>query len=205
MEFLLYLKRVLGDALGNLFVWVLGPIWGLVCDWYLSGELWAMPMVWVTIFWALNWIIGSGLALTKSAPLPGQPDERWQPRKSVRSIGKLCVWLIALGMAWGLRKSGITGGWLPAGTLDVAVLLTEFIYLLRNLGRLARYLGNDSQGNILAMVADTADEYLHTRTTTTATVDADKTIHVVEDKITTTTHTCPALEEWQAKQGDCKP
>jgi len=219
MDFVNYLKQAALGALSRFEIYILGPIWGWLHDRYLSGELMASPMVWVTIFWSLNWLIGSGLALTKPAPLPGQEDERWQPRKSFRSIGKLLVWLVALLMAWGLKKSGITGGFIPAGVLEVGVMVTEFAYLVRNLGRLATYLGNPRQGKILAFAADTMDELAgaRTRTHTEVTVSPDHTITVSEEKVTVPdpstaptptlpspecpaqVPTCPALNEWHEK------
>lgn len=215
MDFLTYLRQSIHAATGRFEIYILGPLWGWIHEQYLSGQLMASPIVWVTVFWTMNWLIGSFLALMKTMnPKPGEEAERWQPRKSLRSIGKLTVWLGALGMAWGLKKSGITGGWIPAGTLDVAVILTEFAYLVRNLGRLAKWMGNDQQGNILTLAADTVDEFAgaRTRTHTEVTVTTDKVITVSEEKVTTPTdtlvpsprvvirhdetHSCPALDEW---------
>ncbi len=165
--------KILHDIASRFELYVIGPIWGYLHKYYLSGLFWASPYVWISLFWAANWIIGTILALLSPPPLPGQVDERWRPRKSLQSVVKLLIWLCAFMVATGLQRSGIPGGWLPAGIITAAGVLTEGAYLLRNLGRIAKKFGNARQGEILGYVADTTEEFMdsriHKKTTITLT------------------------------------
>lgn len=164
-------------------VYLFGPIWGYAQRYYLGQYLWASPFVVVTIFWGANWIIGSAFALAQKAPLPNEPDLRWNPRKSLKSVMKLMVWMGALGGAALLKASHVTGGWVPAGVIELAVIITELAYLLRNLGRIARALGNNEQGAVLGLVADSTEEFMDSRINKKTTVVTETvTVETKEEK-----------------------
>jgi len=148
------LKQWMADATRHVEIYWLGPAWGYLHEYYLSGLLWASPYVWISLFWASNWVIGTILAVA---------DREWEGRKSLQSIVKLMIWLCAFMVATGLIRSGITGGWIPAGIITFAGMATEGSYLLRNLGRVAKRLGNTHQGEILGYVADTTEEFMDSR------------------------------------------
>lgn len=171
------LQQTLDDVAHRAELYIFGPAWGYAQRYYLGQYLWASPFVVVTLFWGFNWIVGTGFALAhRTPPLPGQPDLRFQPRKSLKSVFKLTIWSIALGAAALLKYSHITGAWVPAGVIELGVLMTELIYLLRNLGRIAKAFGNMEQSTVLGLVADSTEEFMdsrikkHTEVTMTETI-----------------------------------
>lgn len=166
MEVLDPIKKALTDMGRHFEALVLGPIWGYVHSFYLSDHFWASPYVWVSIFWLLNWMLGTVLAIHA---------REWTPRDSFRSVVKLMVWLLALGLASGLKKSGVSGGFVPAGVLEFGVVVTEFVYAVRNLGRFSALFGNQSQAEVLTYVADRADEFAGHKTSTRTTVTVTET------------------------------
>lgn len=168
-------RKALGDAGKHFEALVLGPIWGYIHAFHLSDNFWASPYVWVSVFWVLNWVLGTILAIR---------DREWTPRDSFRSVIKLIVWLTALGLASGLKKSGVTGGFIPAGVLEFGVVITEFVYALRNLGRFSAMFGNQNQAEVLTFVADKADEFAghRTNTRTTVTVTETQVTQPIENK-----------------------
>ena len=178
---MLRLREVVDGVLHRAETYVIGPIWGYAQRYYLGEFVWAGPAVIVSLFWLFNWIIGSALALAQKPPLPGEPDLRFQPEKSVKSIMKLIVWMGALAVALLLKVSHVAGAWIPAGIIELVVVVTEGIYLLRNLGRIAKALGNNEQSEVLTGVAQSAeafvDNQVHKKTTTvvtTATTNTEK-------------------------------
>lgn len=173
------LRETIDAVMHRAEVYIFGPIWGYAQRYYLGQYLWASPFVVVTIFWCANWIIGSAFALSQKAPLPGEPDLRWNPRKSLKSVMKLMVWVGALLVAALLKASHITGGFVPAGVIELVVIITEGAYLLRNLGRIARVLGNVEQGAVLGLVADSTEEFMGNHIN-------KKTTVVVTETLTTT-------------------
>lgn len=185
MSTLLHIKRFMMDALNNFSVWILGPIWGYFSNLWTSGQFWFAPWVWLTIFWTGTYVIGSGLAIIDK-------NDKWEPNKSFGAVMRLVIGLLCLGIAAGLRHTQVTGAWLPAGILDTAMVFTEFAYLTKNLGKISNLTGNQAQGEMLQMVSNAAEEYLHTKTTTTVSVvtsDVKESAPVVtvEEKIVTVT------------------
>ena len=166
MNILSSIKQALQDATNHMESWIVGPIWGYLHHFYLSGQFWASTYVWVTLFWSLNWVLGTGLAVA---------GREWAIRDSLRSLIKLLVWICALGIASGLRHSGVTGGWLPAGVIDTMAVFTEAAYLMRNLGRVTTKFGNQNQGEILTYAADRTDEFAGHKTQTRTTVTVTET------------------------------
>lgn len=183
---LLHIKRFILDAMGNFSVWILGPIWGYFSNLWTSGQFWFAPWVWLTIFWTGTYIIGSILAIIDK-------NDKWDPKKSFGAVMRLVIGLLCLGAAAGLRHTQVTGAWLPAGILDTAMVFTEFAYFTKNLGKISKLTGNHAQGEMLQMVSNAAEEYLHTKTTTTVSVmvpDAKESgppVVTVEEKIVTVT------------------
>lgn len=158
-------------------VWLFGSVWGAVQNYWASGAWWSSAYFWVTVFWFITWLMGTGRSIyftVRGDP----PEERFQPAKSTRSVVRLIIWLLALGVATGLQASKVPAGWLPAGVINSVVLFTQGAYMLRGLGRLATLSGNEDQGRVLSLVADKTDEYMgqQVRTHTTVTVTETKVI-----------------------------
>ncbi len=167
------LRQVIDDVTHRFEIYIIGSLWGYAQRYYVGDLVWASPFAIVTIFWSCNWIIGSAFAAAQKEPLPGQPDLRWDPKKSLKSLLKLLIWVVALGVSLLLQYSHVTGGWIPAGVIQLVVIVTEGAYLLRNLGRIAKAIGNTDQGNLLSAVADSTegfvDHQIHKKTTVTIT------------------------------------
>lgn len=171
------LQQTLDDVAHRAELYILGPIWGYAQRYYLGQYLWASPFVVVTLFWAFNWIVGTAFALSnRTPPLPGELDLRFQPRKSLKSVLKLTVWSLALGASALLKYSHITGAWVPAGVIELGVIMTELIYVLRNLGRIAKAFGNMEQSTVLGLVANTTEEFMDSRIHKKTSVTVTETI-----------------------------
>ena len=166
MEVAQSIKSLVTDAIKHVEAFVIGPIWGYLHTFYLSGQLWASLYIWVTIFWLVNWLIGTALALV---------DRVWTPKASAQSLVKLLVYMFALLLASGLKKTHVSGGWFPAGILEAMVAFTTFSYALRSLGRLSKRLGNSRQGEMLSLAADKTDEFMNQRINTRTVVTVTET------------------------------
>lgn len=120
----------LREHLESARVWIMAvivsPAWGWMrLHW--SGFWWSSPVVWISIFWAADWLLGSYRALTAGT---------FRPRRAAASVGKLMAWLAVLMVAWGLRDSTMLGGGLAASCLEAGVLLAEASSVLYHLGEL---------------------------------------------------------------------
>lgn len=129
----------LRDGLEQLRLWlvaaVLSPGWAWVTE-HWAGFWWSSPVVWVSIFWLLDLVLGSSRALYDGWSHPEDPTRGFRPRRCARSTLKLCAWLAVLMVAWGMRDSHMVGGILAASCLEAGVLLTEASSVLRHLGEL---------------------------------------------------------------------
>lgn len=176
------LRQVIDDVTHRFEIYIIGPLWGYAQRYYVGDLVWASPFAIVTIFWSCNWIIGSAFAAAQKEPLPGQPDLIWDPKESLKSLLKLLIWMGALGVSLLLQFSHITGGWIPAGVIQIVVIVTEAAYLLRNLGRIAKAIGNTDQGNLLSAVADSTegfvDHQIHKKTTVDG-LEVDASVSVI--------------------------
>lgn len=101
---------------------------GTIAGWY-NGSTFAHtpPVVWVSIFWAMDWVLGSGLAISR---------RQWSPRKAFFSIVKCLVYLAALAVAFGLRESHMLGAWAISGVIEAGILCAEGSSVMRNGARL---------------------------------------------------------------------
>lgn len=94
-----------------------------------TAEFWQSAILfWLCAFWALDWLLGSAIALRK---------RQWSARRGLYSCGKLVTWVVTLLVAFGLRQSlpGLPGQGL-ALLIEAAVLSTEGASVLRNLSLL---------------------------------------------------------------------
>ena len=119
-----------GDQVWNkglrIAVLTFGPVIAIL-DKHMSGLLSSSMFFWVTIFWALDWLLG-GIKAWRA--------KKWSARRGFYSVWKWVGWVIALTIAWGMRDSGVVGGGLIAGCIEAAVLFTEGASVLRNLADL---------------------------------------------------------------------
>lgn len=132
--------RYLLDHLDHLRSWavvaVVAPAWQWV-RMHWAGFWWSSPVVWIGVFWGLDWITGSINAIRDGLSHPEDPRRGWRVARAAWSVGKLLLWLCVLAVAWGLRDSGIWGGGLCASCLEAGVLLTEASSVIRNCARLS--------------------------------------------------------------------
>lgn len=184
---LISIKQLLSDIRSNVEIYLVGPIWALTNDWYSSGQIWASPYTWITIFWLSNLILGATLAIS---------NKEWEPGKFLKSVTKLMIWILALLAATGVRRACVPGGFFLAGVIEAAVIFTELSYLLRNLGRIAIKLGNTNQGNILSIVADRTEHFVD------SSVHAVSTSTIVGNTTTTTTDTTTTQNKPRCKGRD---
>ena len=131
---------------------------GILVGWYQRNAfVHTPPVVWVSVFWTMDWILGSILALYL---------RKWLPRKAFFSIVKWMVYVSALAVAFGLRESQILGGWAISGMIETAILCAEVSSVMRNGARL-------TNSKILHWFADSldhkVDELTHEKKPTPAT------------------------------------
>lgn len=127
------------DQLEQVRLWlcavVLAPAWAWITA-HWGGFWWSSPVVWICIFWLLDLCLGSARALHDGWTHPQDPTRGWRARRAAGSVGKLCMWLLVLMVAWGFRDSGIMGGKLAAACLEAGVILTEASSVLYHLGEI---------------------------------------------------------------------
>lgn len=134
------IMRYLLDHLDGLRRWwtaaLVLPFWEW-CRVHWAGFWWSSPFVWICLFWAADWCLGSARALHDGWSHPEQPERGWRAARAARSVLKLGVWLAVLGVAWGIRDSGIPYGTVPAGCLEAGVILTEAGSVVAHLAELS--------------------------------------------------------------------
>lgn len=116
------------EQFDHLRLWVvavfLAPGWQwVVVHW--SGFWWSSPLVWISIFWAADWVLGTARACYSGWAHPEDPTMGWRPARSARSVLKLLWYVGALMLAWGLRDSAGMGGVVAAACIETGILLTE--------------------------------------------------------------------------------
>lgn len=116
---------------------------------------WGSPVVqWVTVFWALDWVLGSLLAWR---------EHRYDPRRGLFSTVKWLIWMSALAVCWGFRHDGTPyDDWIPP-LLEVGILLTEGASVLRNGAVLQASLSGSKEPSILGRFAGFLDRDLKRR------------------------------------------
>lgn len=103
---------------------VLSPAWQwVVIHW--GGFWWSSSLVWISLFWAADWALGTARAIHSGWVHPDDPTRGWSPRRSAKSVLKLVWYILALMLAWGLRDSAGIGGQMAAACIETGVLLTE--------------------------------------------------------------------------------
>lgn len=106
------------------------------------------PVFWVSIFWAMDWVLGSCVAFKQN---------NWSPRRSFHGILKWLLWMAVLTVAWGIRDMGFLGCTLIGGMIEVAIMLTEGSSVMRNCAILSN---NPKAQLLLNKFADAADQKL---------------------------------------------
>lgn len=86
------------------------------------------PVFWVTIFWCLDWILGSWLAIRR---------RNWSPKRATYSIAKWLLWMFALAVAWGFRDANFLGASYLAAVMEAAIIMAEGSSVLRNAAELS--------------------------------------------------------------------
>jgi len=126
---------------------VLGALWGVLTHHFGSFPA-SNPVFWVSIFWAMDWILGSCVAIK---------THNWSPRRSFHGILKWLLWMAVLTVAWGIRDMGFLGCTMIGGMIEVAIMLTEGSSVMRNCAILSN---NPKAQRLLNKFADAADEKL---------------------------------------------
>jgi len=132
--------RYLSEHLEHLKRWahvaIIVPAWE--CLQANFAGFWASsPFVWICVFWAMDWVFGGVRAGLDGWRNPQDPSRGWSARRAARSLLKLLLWLTVLLIAYGIRKSGIPYGGVPAGCLEAGVILTEAGSVLGHLAELS--------------------------------------------------------------------
>ena len=126
---------------------VLGAAWALLSHHFGAFPA-SSPVFWVSIFWAMDWILGSCVALK---------THNWSPRRSFHGILKWLLWMAVLTVAWGIRDMGFLGCTMIGGMIEVAIMLTEGSSVMRNCAILSN---NPKAQRLLNKFADAADQKL---------------------------------------------
>lgn len=126
---------------------ILGAVWGVLTTHFGSFPA-SNPVFWVSIFWAMDWVLGSCVALKNS---------NWSPRRSFHGILKWLLWMAVLTVAWGIRDMGFLGCTLIGDMIEVAIMLTEGSSVMRNCAILSN---NPKAQRLLNKFADAADQKL---------------------------------------------
>ena len=114
---------------------LLAPSWEWV-QVHWGGFWWSSPLIWICLFWAADWVLGSARALHDGYTHPADPTRGWRARRAAQSVGKLAIWVAVLMVAWGLRDSAGTGGKVAASLFELGVLLTEAGSVIGHLGEI---------------------------------------------------------------------
>jgi len=126
---------------------LLGGLWGVLTNHF--GDFPASnPVFWVSIFWGMDWILGSCVALK---------NNNWSPRRSFHGILKWLLWMAVLTVAWGIRDMQFLGCTWIGGMIEVAIMLTEGSSVMRNCAILSN---NPKAQRLLNKFADAADQKL---------------------------------------------
>lgn len=119
---------------------VLASAWACLSsqfDGYLSSPV----VVWVSIFWALDWTLGSLLAWR---------EHRYDPRRGLYSVVKWLIWMATITVCWGLRKDAlIYDDWIPP-IVEVTILLTEAASVMRNGAALMASISGRKEAGVLS-------------------------------------------------------
>ena len=126
---------------------ILGAAWAILTTHFGAFPA-SNPVFWVSIFWAMDWILGSCVAIK---------THNWSPRRSFHGILKWLLWMAVLTVAWGIRDMGFLGCTLIGGMIEVAIMLTEGSSVMRNCAILSN---NPNAQRLLNKFADAADQKL---------------------------------------------
>lgn len=116
------------EQLDHVRLWAIAVLLAPVWQWvqvHWSAFWWSSPLVWICLFWAADWVLGSSRALYAGWAHPDDPARGWRPARAARSVLKLLTWVCVLMVAWGLRDSAGVGGAMAAACIEAGVLLTE--------------------------------------------------------------------------------
>lgn len=105
---------------------VFGLIWNEVRARF-SGFWFAAPLFWVSVFWAIDFALGSGRALYAG---------EWKARRSLMSGFKLAGGCCVLLVSHAMRDSHLPFASIPASLLETVVLFAEFSSVLIHVGEL---------------------------------------------------------------------
>ncbi len=148
--FAAHITELAGGNEGEPRAWLValfGTIWTALSN-HFDGFVLSNPVFWVSVFWALDWLLGSWLAWRLS---------RWSPTRAGRSVLKWLLWMVVLAVAWGIRDSGFFGASLLGGLVEGAIILAEGSSVIRNAAALS---DNPRAKRLLSKFADAADQKL---------------------------------------------
>lgn len=148
--FAAHLSELTGGQEGEPRAWIVaafGAAWTAVTQ-HFDGFVLSNPVFWVSVFWALDWLLGSWLAWREC---------RWIPSRAGRSVLKWLLWMVVLAVAWGIRDSGFFGAGLLGGLVEGAIILAEGSSVIRNAAALS---DNPRAKRLLGRFADAADQKL---------------------------------------------
>jgi len=126
---------------------LLGGAWAILTHHFGAFPA-SNPVFWVSIFWAMDWVLGSFVAFKNNS---------WSPRRSFHGVLKWLLWMAVLTVAWGIRDMGFLGCTLIGGMIEVAIMLTEGSSVMRNCAILSN---NPKAQRLLNKFADAADQKL---------------------------------------------
>jgi hypothetical protein len=126
---------------------ILGSAWAILTHHFQEFPA-SNPVFWVSIFWAMDWVLGSCVAIKTN---------NWSPRRSFHGVIKWMLWMAVLTVAWGIRDMNFLGCTLIGGMIEVAIMLTEGSSVMRNCAILSN---NPKAQRLLNRFADAADSKL---------------------------------------------
>ena len=95
---------------------ILGAAWAILTHHFGAFPA-SNPVFWVSIFWAMDWILGSCVAIK---------THNWSPRRSFHGILKWLLWMAVLTVAWGIRDMGFLGCTLIGGMILAYLAALKF-------------------------------------------------------------------------------
>lgn len=92
-----------------------------------AGFWFTAPLFWLSIFWVIDFILGSGRAISEG---------QWKPRRALLSSVKLAAGCVGLLVAHALRDTHLLFSSIPANLLETVILFAEISSVLIHVGEI---------------------------------------------------------------------